>query len=123
MLFPPSLRTLMGVKILYSRVMGNVVNRMINDDELIVKLENVNDYGVNLQNNSFLEHPYMLINMTLLFGVFVWYNYDMIFQEHRDLHKLEKLPMFKNIGIYTKAVNIFFIMFMMIFMKNIESAM
>jgi len=103
--------------------MGNVVNRMINDDELIVKLENVNDYGVNLQNNSFLEHPYMLINMTLLLGVFVWYNYDMIFQEHRDLHKLEKLPMFKNIGIYTKAVNIFFIMFMMIFMKNVESAM
>ena len=122
MLFPPSLRTLMSTKIIYSRVMGNFINRMINDDELIVKLENVNDFGGGL-NNSFLEHPYMLINMSLLFGVFVWYNYDMIFQEHRDLNKLEKLPMFKNIGIYTKAVNIFFIMFMMIFMKNVESAM
>jgi len=122
MLFPPSLRTLMSTKIIYSRVMGNIVNRMINDDELIVKLENVNDISCGL-NNSFLEHPYMLINMTILFGVLIWYNYDMIFQEHRDLNKLEKMPMFKNIGKYTKIMNVVFIMFMMIFMKNVESAM
>lgn len=117
MLFAPSLKLIIGSKMIYSRIAGNMINRLLNDDELITELENTNNNY--LHNHYLFEHPYLIINMVLLLGLFIWYNYDMIFQNRSEIQKLEKLSIFLNIKQTAKFVNIIFIIILCVFMKNV----